>query len=164
MQMRFVWHPEAICWGWESPAAPFVQMIPTPFNAGLVVLLALWILGSLAVFFVIRQRLPRKLRRFEGRERLSVKQIHDRFYPSCEMGTFVELWSEIASGAEVPPELMRPTDRFDKELGPVKGFKVAGELEDLEESLLRRCKEHQLDFHNVKAETVDDYIRLFTHA
>ena len=78
------------------------------------------------------------------------------------METFTELWKEIASSAEVPPELLRPTDRFDKELGPVEGFRVAGEMEDLEEALMRRCEERQLDFHNVKAETVDDYIKIFT--
>jgi len=162
MLTPYVLHREAICWGWESRAAPFAQVTPTHSNPGLVVLLTLWALGSVAVFFVMRQRLPRKLKRFEGRERLSIKQIHDQFYPACEMETFTELWKEIASSAEVPPELLRPTDRFDKELGPVEGFRVAGEMEDLEEALMRRCEERQLDFHNVKAETVDDYIKIFT--
>jgi hypothetical protein len=124
-------------------------------------LISLCVLVLLAVYFVARQRLPLKLQRFKGRERLSIKTIHENFYPDCEMEKFVELWKEIASGVEVPPELIRPTDRFDRELGPVKGFEVASETDDLEEAIMRRCKQQQLDTDQVKVETVDDYIKQF---
>lgn len=132
-----------------------------PSNLGVIVLLALCTLGSLAAYFVMRQRLPLKLQRFSGRERLSIRQIHDDFYPEYEMVRFSELWNEIASGVEVPPELMRPTDRFDQELGPVKGFEVASEMDDLEEAIGRRCQQRGLDFRTVRIDTVDDYIKLF---
>jgi hypothetical protein len=132
-----------------------------PSNPGLYVLLALCVLGSVAVYFVMRQRLPLKLRRFEGRESLPIEKIHDNFYPGYEMGKFVELWREIASAVEVPPELIRPTDRFDGELGPVKGFGVASEMDDLEEAFKRRCKQQQLDVRKVNVKTVDDYIKQF---
>ena len=113
---------------------------------------------------VMRQRLPLKLKRFEGRERLTAEKIHDDFYAGYEIGKFLELWKEIASAVEVPPELIRPTDRFDTELGPVKGFRVAGETDDLQDAFMRRCQQRHLDPQNVKVETVDDYIRLFAPA
>jgi hypothetical protein len=56
---------------------------------------------------------------------------------------------------------MRPTDRFDHELGPVKGFPIAGEMDELNEAFVRRCKQQKLDFRKAKVETVDDYIKLF---
>ena len=109
----------------------------------------------------MRQRLPLKLRRFEGREQLSIEKIHDDFYPGYEMREFAELWKEVASAVEVPPGLIRPADRFDTELGPVKGFRIASEMDDLQEAFMRRCKQQQLNFHEVKVQTVDDYIKQF---
>jgi hypothetical protein len=139
-------------------------MTPVLSNPGPLVLLGLCGLSAVAVYFVMQRRMPLKLQRFKGRERLPIKQIHDQFYPGYEMVRFADLWEEIASSVEVPPELIRPTDRFDGELGPVQGFGVASEMEDLEEALMRRCQQRQLDPRNVKIETVDDYIRLFAGA
>jgi hypothetical protein len=132
-----------------------------PSSPGFYVLLALCVLGSVAAYFVMRQRLPLKLQRFKGRERLPIEQIHENFYPGYEIEKFIELWMEIASAVEVPPELIRPTDRFDGELGPVKGFEVASEMDDLVEAFMRRCKQQQLDSRTVNVKTVDDYIKQF---
>jgi hypothetical protein len=126
---------------------------------GLVV--ALCALGVLAIYFVSRQRLPLKLERFKGRERLRIEAIHRDFYPGYDLAKVTELWNEIASATEVPPELIRPTDRFDKELGPVKGFELASELDDLGDAVVRHCNERGLDFNEVKIETVDDYVKQF---
>jgi hypothetical protein len=136
-----------------------------PSNLPLYVLVALFVGGAIAARIVMRQRLALKLRRFEGRERLSLEQLHDTFYQGYEMAKFVELWNEIASAVEVPPELIRPTDRFDGDLGPVKGFPVASEMDDLEDAFARRCKEKGLNSKTVKVKTVDDYVKQFaSHA
>jgi hypothetical protein len=142
----------------------FAQVTPIPSNPAFYVVLALFAGAAIAVRIVMRQRLPLKLKRFEGRECLTTEKIHDNFYAGYEIGKFLELWKEIASAVEVPPELMRPTDRFDRELGPVKGFRVAGEMDDLQDAFMRRCQERRLDPQNVRVETVDDYIRLFARA
>jgi len=60
--------------------------------------------------------------------------------------------------------LIYPTERFDTELGPVKGFRVAGEMDDMQEAFMRRCQQRRLDPRIVRIETVDDYIRLFAPA
>lgn len=139
----------------------FAQVIPVPSNPGLYVLLALFVGAAIAVRIVMRQRLPLKLKRFEGREHLSIEKIHDDFYPGYEMHELVELWQEIASAVEVPPGLIRPTDRFDTELAPVKGFRIASEMDDLHDAFVRRCKQQRIDFREVKIQTVDDYIKQF---
>src|SRR5262249_37253376 len=139
-------------------------MIPILSNPGPLVLLGLCGLSAVAVYFVMRQRMPPKLQRFNGRERLPKKQNHHQVYPGYEMAQVAELTEEVASSVEVPAELIRPTDRFDGELGPVQGFEVAGEMEDLEEAMMRRCQRLKLDPQNIKIETVDDYIRLFGRA
>jgi hypothetical protein len=132
-----------------------------PTNLGYYVLFGLCAVGAVATFFVSRKRLPLKLQRFKDRERLSIGQIHKKFYPDYEMKKFVEVWMEIAFAVEVPPELLRPTDRFDSELGPVKGFEIASETDDLEEAIIRRCRERHLDFSKLEIKTVDDYIKIF---
>jgi len=50
--------------------------------------LALFAGAAIAVRVVMRQRLPLKLKRFEGREHLAVEKIRDDFYPGCEMRSF----------------------------------------------------------------------------
>jgi hypothetical protein len=132
-----------------------------PINLGFYVLLGLCVAASVAIYFVSRQRLPLKIHRFKGRERMPIEKLHGDYYPSSEMTKFVELWQEIASAVDVPPELMRLTDRFDGELGPVKGFEVASEMDDLEDALMRRCERQRLDFRKVRVETVDDYVKMF---
>jgi hypothetical protein len=128
-------------------------------HLGLYVLFALWVGGGIAVFFVMRQRLPLKLRRFEGRQNLPSEAIHNEFYPGYEMNEFSELWMEIALCVEVPSGLIRPADRFKVELGPVKGFSIAGEMDDLDDAFITRCNQRSLDYRKMKIETVDDYIR-----
>jgi len=128
---------------------------------GVYILIGLCIAGAIAVYFVARQRLPLKLQRFKDRRSVSLDDLHDEFYRDYAIEQFSALWNEIASAVDVRPELIRPTDRFDRELGPVKGFEVASEMDDLEEAVMRRCKQHGLDSRNVRIETVDDYIKTF---
>ena len=137
------------------------QVTLIPSNSAFYVLLALFAGAAIAVRIVMRQRLPLKLKRFEGREQLAIEKIHSDFYPGYEIRAFIGLWREIALATEVQPELMRPMDRFDRELGPVKGLEVASEMDDLQEAFMRRCKQQKVDFRTVKVETVDDYIKQF---
>lgn len=132
-----------------------------PSSAGFYCLLLLCTVGAVTTYFVMRQRLPLKLQRFKGREHLTMQQIHHNFYPDYEMESFISLWRQIASAVEVPPGLIRPADRFDEELGPVKGFEVASEMDDLTEVLMLYCEQRRLDFRKVDVNTVDDCIRLF---
>lgn len=125
------------------------------------ILLPLFIVLAICVHFVLRQRLPLKLQRFKGRDFMSINEIHNKYYPDYKIERFIELWNEIASAVEVPPELIRPTDRFDEVLGPVKGYEIASESDALEEIFLRRAKKQQMDFDKMQVETVDDYIKQF---
>ena len=133
-----------------------------PFDIGFWVVFVGCTLAAAAALLVVRQRLPRKLQRFQGREKLSIGQIHERFYPRADVTFLAELWGEIASATEVPAGLIRPTDRFDQELAPVKGFEIVSKIEELQEVFTRRCKDCQIDYRNARIETVDDYIRLFS--
>lgn len=124
-------------------------------------LLVFLLLTVIAVYIVMKQRLPLKLKRFAGRENLPLERIHNVYYANYEKNMFTEIWIEIASHVEVPPGLLRPTDRFDRELGPVKGYPIAGEMEDLEDAFKRRCSQRSLDWRKVRIDTVDDYVKHF---
>lgn len=46
---------------------------------------------------------------------------------------FEKQWGKMGELLNLNPKLMLPSDRFDRELAPVKGFRVGDELEDLSE-------------------------------
>lgn len=70
------------------------------------------------------------------------------------------LWNDVASSLKVDPTLLRPFDRFDQELGPIKGFPVAGEMDEFWLIFQLRCKARDLNPLGVRIKTLDDYVKL----
>jgi hypothetical protein len=85
------------------------------------------VIGGLVVFgavlawsFVPHRR---RLARFADREELPPERIYSQFFAEHNFPRELvsELWNEVAVPLRVPPGKLRPADRFDKELAPVKG-------------------------------------------
>ena len=85
------------------------------------------------------KRLPAKHARFIDREPLSSSDIYVRSFSNTQFreADVVSLWNEIGRLLKIPPEILRPTDRFAVELAPVKGHLIEDELADLEQLLVR---------------------------
>jgi hypothetical protein len=111
-----------------------------------------------------RERLPEKRQRFQTRQSISLKEIFEIYYAkdSLNESEFISLWIDIASILELDPEKIRPEDRFDTELAPVKGYMVEDELADLEEYFKIQCQRRGIEICHQKISTIDDFIRILT--
>jgi hypothetical protein len=111
------------------------------------------------------RRLPEKRARFAGREPLGAGEIYARFYghESFARKPFEELWQKMAESLKLDASLLRPTDRFDTELAPVKGHMVEDEMIDLEELAIRELKRSGRSATLLKAlapKDIDGLVRL----
>jgi hypothetical protein len=95
---------------------------------------ALLVCGRLA-YRIEAKRLPTKRARFADRENLNVEEIYERYFSDSGLKKeeVIDLWIKIAQTLHLEPGRLRPTDRFDAELAPVRGYLVEDELVDLED-------------------------------
>lgn len=123
----------------------------------------LTVIGIVAIRLA-RERLPEKRQRFQTRQSTSIKEIFETYYAkdSLNESEFISIWIDIASILELDPEKIRPEDRFDTELAPVKGYMVEDELADLEEYFKIQCKRRGIEMGHQKFSTIDDFIRIIT--
>jgi hypothetical protein len=103
-----------------------------------------------------------KLKRIEKRARLDPEEFYGQFYAQSTIPKTIVIsaLSEIAKATEVDKELIRPTDRFDRELAPAKGWE---QLDDGSLDLITYVQKlghtaPKPDFQNIH--TVNDYIQL----
>jgi hypothetical protein len=118
--------------------------------------------GLLSVSYPKRKRAAR----FADREELSMEQIFERFYKDrgVPKDLVLELWNEAAEALSVPGGKLRPTDRFDKELGPVRAFPLVDLNEGLLSIMVRRLRAIDPNAkpsvpENIKS--LNDYIEFF---
>jgi hypothetical protein len=72
-----------------------------------------------------------------------------------------ELWNEIAEVLRVPPGKLRPSDRFDIELAPVKGRKFDDNTIEVHWAAQRRLKQLGVDADITAIQTLRDYVAFF---
>jgi hypothetical protein len=97
--------------------------------------------AGVAILFESR-RLPKKRARFLDRASTPPSEIFTTYYKNQGVAEsrFQELWSDAARILKLDPTRLRPSDRFNVELAPVKGHLAEDELVDLEEYYSAECK------------------------
>jgi hypothetical protein len=118
--------------------------------------------GILSLTYPARMR----ARRFAGREELSLHDLFLRFYKESSVTeeTFSQLWNEAADALGIASGRLRPSDRFDNELGPVKAFPLVDVNETLLSLMVRklRSKDPKAKPSELKdLQTLNDYILFF---
>jgi hypothetical protein len=128
------------------------------FSAILCLLMAMF---GLVAYRVSKNRLPFKRERLSGRNSMSVNEIYNSFYSNSglDRDKIIGLLNLVATTMKLDVDKLRPTDRFKEDLGPVKGYPIPDELEDLEEVVYMRCKELDIKRKQVNIKTLDDFIR-----
>lgn len=116
------------------------------------------------VIFVLRNfgRIRRKQQRFAHRPALLWDRIYQTFFAESGLDPIdvEQSWQELATTLKLDPQRLRPTDRFDRELGPVAGTTKLDELDVLEAVLALRVRTRGLPAVDLETlETLDDYIR-----
>jgi hypothetical protein len=101
---------------------------------GIIILIAAMAYGSLSLF------LPERLRNRTicGREPLGFDDIYQRYFSASPFSKalLADIWRETSNDLKLDAEKLRPTDRFNVELGAF-GFPLV----DLNEALAVRLKE-----------------------
>jgi hypothetical protein len=129
-----------------------------------------WILPGVVaiaatVIFInyFNQGYKKKIERFEGRETLTFDQIYERYFEKKDLdkSKVFELWNEIEDTLELPKGLIRPTDSFDKELAPAKGYEWDDQIIGITWDAERRMKKAGKKIDLQKIKTVEDYIMTF---
>ena len=120
------------------------------------------VVGGIIATLIEQRRLPEKRKRFDHRESISLKKIFANYYANANLdeSDFRRIWNEVASILELEPQKLRPEDRFENELSPVKGYFVEDELLDLQEYLRVGCKNRGSILGKRIIETLDEFIKL----
>ncbi len=116
--------------------------------------------GVLAWNFIPHRR---RLERFADREDLSLDSIYSQFFAANNLpkGLVLELWNEVAVPLRVPSGKLRPSDRFDKELAPVKGWELDDDTLEVHWAAQRRLKKLGVNTDISTVQTLRDYVEFF---
>jgi len=99
-----------------------------------------------------------KMSRFADRDDLSLHQIYHSHFSETGVPEkrFVELWTELSRVLEIPAGKLRPSDRFDVELSPPKGFEFNDQINDVKYLIGKYCERTGASPTSIK--TVSDYL------
>jgi len=124
-------------------------------------LLSLLAMAILTFSVAYRNMLRTKRRRLAGRAEMSSEQFYDTFYPQSGLPRSVvtSAIQEIGAATDLPPGLLRPTDRFTQELGAVRGWEVDDGLAVLSADLARRATRAGIPVDVASISTLDEYVR-----
>src|SRR5580704_3259191 len=118
---------------------------------------------AVAIWCVFPMR--RRAARFRERVDLSPDEIYAKFFSQEERhgkALILDLWNEVAVILEVPPGKLRPTDRFDKELAPEKGWEYddgIGVVNFVARMRLKKLGRADVELNRI--ETLEDYVLFF---
>jgi hypothetical protein len=139
-------------------------------------LLTFLMLSFMAGMFVAsREFKRRKTLRLNERDEIELDNVYKTYFADAgvDKACFEELWREIAETLHFPAKKIRPEDRFDGELGPVKfndklkwiGLEMlAGNYDDNDDLAFKaegRKKKMKMEIDINKIQTVRDYVLAF---
>lgn len=122
-----------------------------------VIGILLWV-----VFYSNRYISNQKVARVKHRTPMTPDEFYDTFYAQTALpkDVVLQLLKEVANAIEIPATLLRPQDRFEVELRPVKGWEVGDGITDLTYWLEWREKKYAVTLDPAKIRTLDDYIKI----
>ena len=125
----------------------------SPWNIGVLVLIAL---GVLAIPYLLRKK---ELGRLKERDSIGIEELYARYYANSRLSkvSVWDVWNEIAATLRVPPEKLRPADRFGEDIGLY--FGPSDRLDTLSELASKRAQRRRLNVRLEALNTVDDYVR-----
>jgi hypothetical protein len=118
------------------------------------------ILGITLLWFGDRSAKRKRRVRFQDRPEITEDEFFSMYYK--ESGIAKEIVSDvlrrIANATEISALKIRPSDRFDRELAPVKGWEYGDGLAEISWFVKDKKKEARVR-ESVQLHTVDDLIR-----
>jgi hypothetical protein len=101
--------------------------------AMILLAIAIGAAGAVTVGLYFRTARKAKVDRLAGRPEQTVHQIYQSFFADMAIPEkrVAELWEELARVLELPASKLLPTDRFDVELAPPKGYEFDDPIKDV---------------------------------
>jgi|GEM_PF-543489 len=129
---------------------------------GIVLCVLLFIALGVLIWLMEKPELRRKRQRLSGREELDAQSFYDCYYKGSGFPRDLvsSVMTRVAYEVQLPAGLLRPTDRFDRELAPMKGWEFDDGLAMLSISLDRRLRRCGLSPGLSGVETIDDLIKV----
>jgi len=127
----------------------------------MVLLLLVLVAAVPLIRLVSRHERDAKLARVAGRSTMDFDEFYRAFYAGSGLPADVvrRALQEVAELSGIPAVMLRPTDRFDKELAPVRGSEFGDGLALLSPQMRRRLKRAHLTEDLSAVKTLDDFIR-----
>ncbi|OGL47350.1 MAG: hypothetical protein A2W05_00965 [Candidatus Schekmanbacteria bacterium RBG_16_38_10] len=126
-----------------------------------MVIFGVVILGSLAGLWLATRNVKRKRRLpFQDRPDMSEEEFFVTYYrdASITKETICHVLKVVANATEIPATKIRPSDRFDRELAPVRGWEFDDGLAEI--SWFAKSKMKKAGVREpTQLHTVDDLIR-----
>lgn len=113
-----------------------------------------------ATVFSHRYMRNQRLKRFKGRSSLTSDEFYHQFYSGSRIPRTVVLdaLKGVSEATEIAEGLIRPTDRFDTELAPAKGWEELDDASFELKTYAEKVGNRAVNLSNVQ--TVGDYIEL----
>lgn len=127
----------------------------------------LWVLigGAILVAVLLERRsLKAKKSRLGSRASMSFDNFYNSYYAESHIPKpiLLRLLQEVSYYTDIPMNLLRPSDRFDRELAPLKKWYAFDDsLAPMEWHAKALEKKFGTSVDLSKIQTVDDYIRTF---
>jgi hypothetical protein len=125
-----------------------------------VAIIALVIVGIIAALARSWQR-KSELSSIIRRPPLNDDEIFLTYYGNSGLSneSVIEVWREIATQLNLPPERLRPLDRFGKDIG--RYIITSENLDSLNDAARHRAKASGIVYDISKISSIDEYIRAF---
>lgn len=134
------------------------------FGGIFILLLVILFIGG--IILVQRSDRKTKLARVKDRQQLTLDELYKTFYADLPRDMVIDVLKEISNATEIPSGFIRPQDKFNKELAPVKGsefgdglIELTWDIERIIRNLKRKHYNIDADAEMKKIETVDNYVR-----
>jgi hypothetical protein len=107
------------------------------------------------------QMISIKKRRLAEREDIEPDRFYSLFYDSSALPKkiVIQILETIATATEMPINKLRPQDRFDRELKPVKGWEFDDGINLLSVETKKLLEKNRVQIDLTEIKTIDDYIR-----
>lgn len=111
--------------------------------------------------FSTRHMKGEKVRRLGDRQAMSSNEFYETYYLSTALPSKLvsELVNRLGEALEIPPGLLRPGDRFEVELAPLKGWSFMDDRLDLFNLMSELERKYKIQIDRSGTETVDQLIR-----
>jgi len=123
-------------------------------------------LSSLVLFGMVYSRFRNRalagLRVIESRTPIPLERLHSEHFPDLSLDEFLKLWNGIAFHLDIPPEHLRPGDRFDIELEFLSSAFVIDRSVELNQWVAREMKLKGVSAKPGQLHTLEEVVRILS--